>query len=163
MAQKYEFEYDIGQWTFGSISIVKEIGSKTLRTCKTVPKSLVSSAPDVLRKLRGLQELQHPHIIGVTEVLEDRSNFYIMTEFMQGGEISDWVERLMDGYVVKEETVAAYIRQVIVAMVHSNSAHIFHGALLPSSLSLTSKMPDATVKVADFGLAAILDPDNTTA
>lgn len=128
-----------------------------------VPKAFVSSAPDVLRKLRGLQELQHPHIINVTDVLEDKANFYILTEFMQGGEISDWVERLMDGYVVQEQTVAAYIRQVISAMVHCNSAQIFHGSMLPSSLWLSSKMPDAVVKVADFGLAAILDPDNTIA
>lgn len=163
LAQKYEFEYDIGQWTFGSISIVKHTQSKELRTCKTVPKSLVNSAPDTLQKLRRLQELQHPHIINVTEVLEDKANYYILTEFMQGGEISDWVERLMDGYVVQEQTVAAYVRQVIVATVHSSSANIFHGALLPSSCWLSSKMPDAVVKVADFGLAGILDPDNTIA
>lgn len=163
LAQKYEFEYDIGQWTFGSISIMKHMPTKELRTCKTVPKNLVNSGPDTLQKLRGLQELQHPHIIPVTEVLEDQANYYIFTEFMQGGEISDWVERLMDGYVVQEQTVAAYIRQVIMATVHSSSAHICHGALLPSSLWLSSKMPDAIVKVADFGLAAILDPDNTIA
>merc|ERR1719197_2080004 len=48
-------------------------------------------------------------------------------------------------------------------MVHCNSANVFHGAMLPSSLSLTSKMPDATVKVGDFGLAAILDPENSIA
>merc|ERR1719359_2283838 len=121
------------------------------------------AASDVFRKLRGLQELQHPHIISVTDVLEDQGNFYIITEYMQGGEISDWVERLMDGYVVQEQTVAAYVRQVIAATVHSNSANIFHGSLLPSSLWLSSKMPDAVVKVADFGLVAILDPDNTIA
>jgi len=123
----------------------------------------VASTPETLRKLRGLQELQHPHIISVTDVLEDKTHYYIITEFMQGGEISDWVERLMDGYVVQEQTVAAYVRQVIVATVHSNSANIFHGALLPSSLWLSSKMPDAVVKVGDFGLAGILDPDNTIA
>jgi len=163
LGQKYEFEYDIGQWTFGSISVIRHRTSSTLRTCKTVPKDLVTSTPDVIHKLRGLQELQHPHIVSVTEVLEDKANYYIITEFMQGGEISDWVERLMEGYVVQEGTVAAYVRQVIVATVHSNSAQIFHGSMLPSSLWLSSKMPDAVVKVADFGLAGILDPDNTIA
>merc|ERR1719491_2531683 len=45
-------------------------------------------------------------------------------------------------------------------MVHAHSFQVYHGALLPSSLSLSSKMPDAYVKVSDFGLASILDPDN---
>jgi serine/threonine protein kinase len=163
LTKKYEFEYDIGQWTYGSISVVKERDSGTLKTLKTVPKSLVSTASDVLRRLKGLQELQHPHIVSVTDVLDDRANFYIIAEFMQGGEISDWVERLMDGYVVQEQAIATYIRQAVVAMVHSNTANVFHGSLLPSSLWLSSKMPDAVVKVADFGLAAILDPDNMIA
>lgn len=163
LGQTYEFEYDIGQWTFGSISIIKHRDTGTLRTCKKVPKQLVSNASDVLRRLRGLKELQHPHIISVVDVLEDKANYYILTEFMQGGEISDWVERLMDGYCVQEQTVATYIRQVIVAMVHCNTANIYHGSLLPSSLWLSSKMPDAVVKVADFGLAPILDPDNMIA
>jgi calcium-dependent protein kinase len=164
--QKYEFEYDVGQWTFGSISVVRPRDNpdgKTLRTCKTVPKSLVRPSSSVLPKLRGLQELQHPHVIEVKEVMEDKANYYIITEFVQGGEVSDWVERLMDGYVVQEQTVATYIRQLLMAMVHCNSANVFHGSLLPSSLSLTSKMPDAVIKVGDFGLAAILDPDNTIA
>merc|ERR1719420_2337352 len=46
-------------------------------------------------------------------------------------------------------------------MVHSHSCQIFHGNLTPSSLSLSTKMPDAHVKVSDFGLATIFDPDNT--
>lgn len=161
--EKYEFEYDVGQWTFGSILVVRRRNAKELYTCKKVPKSLVGNSSGVLAKLRALQELQHPHIISVVDVLEDRSYFYILTEFMQGGEVSDWAERLMDGYVIQEQTIATYIRQVLIAMVHCNSANVFHGALMPSSLSLTSKMPDATVKVGDFGLAAILDPDNSIA
>jgi hypothetical protein len=160
---KYEFEYDVGQWTFGSISVVRRRNAKELFTCKKVPKSLVGNSSGVLAKLRGLQELQHPHIISVKEVLEDKNYFYILTEWMQGGEVSDWAERLMDGYVIQEQTIATYIRQVLMAMVHCNSSNVFHGALLPSSLSLTSKMPDATVKVGDFGLAAILDPENSIA
>jgi|Transcript_119255 calcium-dependent protein kinase len=161
--EKYEFEYDVGQWTFGSISVVRRRNTKDLYTCKKVPKTLVGNSSGVLAKLRQLQELQHPHIISVVEVLEDRSCFYILTEFMQGGEVSDWAERLMDGYVIQEQTIATYIRQVLMAMVHCNSANVFHGALLPSSLALTSKMPDAIVKVGDFGLAAILDPENSIA
>mmetsp|Transcript_67993 Transcript_67993/g.106988 ORF Transcript_67993/g.106988 Transcript_67993/m.106988 type:complete len:398 (+) Transcript_67993:1709-2902(+) len=48
----------------------------------------------------------------------------------------------------------------MLAMMHCHAAQVYHGALLPSSLSLTSKMPDASIKVADFGLAAILDPNS---
>lgn len=160
--KKYAFEYDVGQWTFGKISVVRlHTDSSTLRTCKTVPKSLVKSSANVINQLKQLRELQHPHICSITDVLEDQNNYYIISEFMQGGEVSDWVERLQEGYAIQEQTCAAYIRQVVMAMMHSHSAQVYHGALLPSSLSLSSKMPDAFIKVGDFGLATLLDPDST--
>jgi hypothetical protein len=84
-----------------------------------------------------------------------------MSEYLQGGELSDWAERIDDNYVIQEQTCAAYMRQALIAMVHANSFHCHHGSLLPSSLSLSSKMPDAYVKIADFGIASVLDPDNT--
>lgn len=158
--QSYDFEYEVGQWTYGKISVLRNRESDKLRVCKTVPKKLVGGSSSKLGHLKKLVQLQHPYICSVTEVLDDQSNYYIVSEFMQGGEVSDWVERLLEGYTVQEQTCAAYIRQAIIAMVHSHSAQVFHGSLLPSSLSLSSKMPDATVKVTDFGIAPILDPDN---
>lgn len=159
MDQRYEFEYDIGQWTFGTVSVWKHRGSDKLRTCKSALKSIVRPSGNVTGQLHALKELQHPHITPILDVLEDENSFYIVSEFVQGGEISDWVERLMEGYVVQEQTCAAYIRQALLAMVHSHSAQVFHGSMNPSSLSLSSKMPDAIVKVSDFGLAAVLDPN----
>jgi serine/threonine protein kinase len=159
--QKYDFEYDVGQWTFGSISVIRHRQSSELRTCKKIPKSLVADHRSALNKLKTLRELQHPHVATILDVMEDHTNLYLITEFLQGGEVSDWVERLQDGYVIQEQTCAAYVRQAMLAMMHCHAAQVYHGALLPSSLSLTSKMPDASIKVADFGLAAILDPNST--
>lgn len=161
LEEKYEFEYDIGQWTYGTISVYRHKARDVLRTCKTVPKSLVRSSGAELGLLKNLTQLGHPHICSVTDAIEDRQNYYIFSEHLQGGELSDWAERLDDRYVIQEQTCAAYIRQALLAMVHSHSFNIFHGALLPSSLSLSSKMPDATIKVSDLGIASVLDPDNT--
>jgi len=161
MEDKYEFEFDVGQWTYGTISVFRQKALDKLRTCKTVPKSLVRSTGAELPQLKHLRQLAHGHICSVTDALEDRENYYIFSEYLQGGELSDWAERIDDNYLIQEQTCAAYMRQALIAMVHANSFHVHHGALLPSSLSLSSKMPDAYVKIADFGVASILDPDNT--
>lgn len=161
LEDNYEFEFDIGQWTYGTISVYKHKASDKLRTCKTVPKKLVRCSGAEIAQLKNLKNLGHPHICSVTDAMEDRHNYYIFSEHLQGGELSDWAERLDDRYVIQEQTCGAYIRQALIAMVHSHSFNIHHGALLPSSLCLSSKMPDAVIKVSDFGLASILDPDNT--
>jgi len=161
LEEKYEFEFDVGQWTYGTISVYKHKASDKLRTCKAVPKQLVRNSGAEIAQLKHLRQLSHEHICSVLDAVEDQQNYYIFTEYLQGGELSDWAERLDDNYVIQEQTCAAYIRQALIALVHAHSFNCHHGAILPSSLSLSSKMPDAYVKISDFGLSGILDPDNT--
>jgi hypothetical protein len=161
--QKYVFEYDVGQSTFGSIQVLKDKATGELKTCKTVPKAQLKAAntSNVLQRLKALQELQHPHVCSITDVLEDQGNFFVISEFLQGGDVQDWMERMDDGNWLQEQTCAAYIRQALLALCHSHAAHAFHRDLKPSNLCLTTKLPDAVVKISDFGLAAILDADNS--
>jgi len=157
--KKYIFEYDVGTWTFGDIQVLKDRESGGMKTCKVVKKAKLQFTSDILPRLKALQELQHPHICSITDVLEDKDSFYIITEFFQGGDVQDWMERLDEGNWLQESTCAAYIRQAILALMHSHGNQVVHRDLRPSNLLLTSKLPDASVKVTDFGLASVLDPD----
>jgi len=159
--KRYIFEYDVGQWTFGTIQVLKDRDTGHMKTCKIVKKSMLKSTLNVLPRLKALQELQHPHICSITDVIEDANSFFVITDFWQGGDVQDWMERLDEGNWLQEQTCAAYIRQAILALTHSHAAQVYHRDLRPSNLLLTSKLPDAQVKVADFGLAAVLDPDNS--
>jgi len=161
--RRYLFEYDVGQWTYGTIQVLKDRETGNLRTCKTVHKAGLKDPRYLLERLQGLEELQHPHVSGVVDVLEDQSCVYIVTDHCNGGDVADWLERFDESHWVEEQTAAAYIRQTLLAFAHSHAAQVFHRDIRPSCLGLTSRLPDATVKVADFGLAAILDPDNSIA
>eukprot|EP00930_Biecheleria_cincta_P071829 TRINITY_DN59289_c0_g1_i1.p1 TRINITY_DN59289_c0_g1~~TRINITY_DN59289_c0_g1_i1.p1 ORF type:complete len:523 (+),score=90.86 TRINITY_DN59289_c0_g1_i1:99-1667(+) len=158
---KYIREYDVGKFTYGDISVLKEKTSSKLKHCKTVPKAMVQAGGDVMRRLQALQELQHPHISPITDLMEDEKNYYIISEHFMGGDVQDWMERMDEGNWLQEQTCATYVRQALLALSHSHAAQVFHRNLSPSSLILTTKLPDAVVKVGDFGLANILDPDNS--
>lgn len=160
LEKKYVFEYDVGMWTFGHLSVVKTRDDGALRTCKTVPKASVWNVEQVHARLDALRELQHPHICSITDVLEDRENFYIISEFCAGGEVAEWMARLDEGYWLQEQTCITYIRHALVALAHSHAARLVHRDLTPSNMQLTSKMPDAEVRVCDVGLASALDPEN---
>eukprot|EP00933_Yihiella_yeosuensis_P052497 TRINITY_DN50592_c0_g1_i1.p1 TRINITY_DN50592_c0_g1~~TRINITY_DN50592_c0_g1_i1.p1 ORF type:complete len:514 (-),score=83.41 TRINITY_DN50592_c0_g1_i1:90-1631(-) len=157
---KYIREYEIGQWTYGTIAVLKEKETGLLRNCKTVPKANCRGS-NVMSKLQALQELQHPHIASIADLMEDDKHYYIMSDHFMGGDVQDWMERLDEGNWLQEQTCAAYVRQAVLALCHCHSAQIYHRDMKPSSLLLTSKLPDASVKVADFGLAGILDPDHS--
>eukprot|EP00439_Symbiodinium_sp_Y106_P078936 s790_g17.t1 len=140
--------------------VMKEKDSQKLKMCKTVPKATVRTATNVMEKLSTLQDLQHPHISSITDLMEDDKNYYIISDYYMGGDVQDWLEKMDEGNWLQESTCAAYVRQALLALCHSHSAQVFHRDLKPSNLLLTTKLPDAVIKVVDFGLANILDPDN---
>eukprot|EP00933_Yihiella_yeosuensis_P041806 TRINITY_DN36206_c0_g1_i1.p1 TRINITY_DN36206_c0_g1~~TRINITY_DN36206_c0_g1_i1.p1 ORF type:complete len:534 (-),score=97.01 TRINITY_DN36206_c0_g1_i1:86-1687(-) len=161
--RKYHFEYDVGLWTFGTISVVKDRQTGKLMNCKTVPKSAVRNPDGVVSKLIALKEYTHENLCQVEDVIEDNHNFYILAESQPGNDVADWVLRVQEeGCWLQEQAVANYIRQTLIGIAHGHSLNLVHGDLRPSSLALTSKLPDAKVKVCDVGLAAILDPEFLT-
>jgi len=159
---KYFFEYEVGMWAFGSIQVFKDQEAGVLRVCKSVEKrNLTRTSPgDVVRKLEQLQSLQSPHVARVVDVLEEPNAILIFSEFSAGGDVDEFVQRLdAEGCCIDESITAGYIRQVLMALVHCEQKGIHHGDLRPSNFLLTSKNFDASVKVSDLGLFAILDPD----
>uniref|UniRef100_A0A7S0AKK2 Protein kinase domain-containing protein n=1 Tax=Pyrodinium bahamense TaxID=73915 RepID=A0A7S0AKK2_9DINO len=160
--RRYVFEYDLGQWTFGTTQVLRERQSGALKACKTVPKAIVKGQADTLSRLQKLQKLSHPHICSVTDVQEDQNNYFIISDAYIGGDVGDWMDRLDDSqWWLVEQTVATYIGQVVAALAYCHSQQVYHRDLRPSSILLTSKMPDATILVSDFGLAEIFDPNHT--
>lgn len=43
----------------------------------------------MLSELLVLKQCNHPNIMEVIEILEDRANFYIAAELLEGGELFD--------------------------------------------------------------------------
>jgi len=160
--RKYVFEYEVGLWTFGTMQVRRAMDGKDLKLIRTIPKAQLRSTAGIMSKLTTLKQLQHPHLVSTTDTLEDQHNFYVVSDLCQGGDVQDWMERFVEeGYHLQEQTVATYLRQLLLALSYGHARNIRHRDLRPSCLNLTSKMPDATVKVADIGLAAIFDPDNS--
>jgi len=164
LEQQYMPEYDVGLWAFGTTQVLKDRKTGSLRTCKTVVKSLIGSPRDAFHRLGLLQDLQHPHICGVVDVLEDYTHIFVVSEKPAGADIGEWVAQVVEeDSWVQEETVAQYVRQALIALAHSHSNGVYHRDLRPGSLALTSRLPDAGVKVCDFGLLPILDPQAAVA
>lgn len=51
-------------------------------------------SPTVRREIKILSILQHPHILRMYEVVETRDHIYIVTEYVEGGELFDHITRV---------------------------------------------------------------------
>ena len=63
----------------------------------------------MINELETLKRAVHMHIMHVIEVMEDKNNFYIVSEILEGGELFDRIIDVYDNDQSFSETDAAFV------------------------------------------------------
>ncbi|XP_071819296.1 uncharacterized protein [Apostichopus japonicus] len=100
------------------------------------------------REAAILQQLRHPNIVSLLEVLETDNNLYLVLEICNGGPLLDliWVQQGLS-----EEDARKFTYQVISAVQHLHNMGIMHRDLKVENLLLDE---DRNIKLIDFGLSS---------
>lgn len=113
---------------------------------------------DLMRnELTVLEKTDHPHITRVFELLEDNRNFYVVMEFLTGGDLMGRVEKIKK---FSESHVASIIHQVMLALCYMHGKDVTHRDLKPENLMIMDRESedDIFIKLTDFGFACFFDP-----
>lgn len=107
-------------------------------------------------EIRVMDEVKgHPHTISLLEVFSSPQYFYLVLEYMAGGELFD---RLIHMGAYGEEEAKEAVRAMASALKLLHAQGWAHRDLKPENLLLTSPDSGSIIKVADFGLAGRLVP-----
>ena len=101
---------------------------------------------------RAVAALDHPNILALHDVGNDGGRPYVVFELVEGLTLR---EKLARGRLPVSKAVE-YAIQVCRGLVAAHARGIVHRDLKPENLSLTR---DGRVKILDFGLARLLEPD----
>lgn len=93
--------------------------------------------------------LSHPNIVAVYDVSHNDEIEYIVMELIDGITLKQYIDRKKAVYW--KETVH-FSRQICKALVHAHERGIIHRDIKPQNIML---LKDGTIKVADFGIAAL--------
>ena len=146
----YKIIKDLGHGSFGSVKLVEHIQLGEIRAMKIVSKKNKSS----LNEIEILKIISHPNIINIYEIYEDSKKYYIMYEFLQGGELFESLTKL--GKL--NECIAAFVlKQIMNAINYLHSLNIVHRDLKPENIMIIDKK-QLTLKIIDFGGGKILKP-----
>lgn len=104
---------------------------------------------DILRKL------DHPHIVGLKEVVLDKTNTYIIMELLGGGELFN---RIVDRGPFPEPEAAKLFAQILLSMEYLHSLDIVHRDVKPENILYTAEGSNS-VKLIDFGYAGVWSPE----
>src|SRR3989304_803253 len=142
----------------GPLWAVKEvIGDPTLS-----PQAQQQARSQFYREASVLARLDHPSLPKVSDFFSEEDRDYLIMDYVPGQDLSDIASAARDeGRFLPEVDVLGWGRQLIDALVylHSQEPPVLHRDIKPGNLKLT---PNGTIKLVDFGLVKLLDPDEST-
>ncbi|XP_030242732.1 mucin-5AC [Drosophila navojoa] len=126
LRQRFDIIKKLGQGTYGKVQlgINKETGQEV--AIKTIKKCKIEAEADLVRIRREVQimsSVQHPNIIHIYEVFENREKMVLVMEFAAGGELYDY---LSERKVLSEEEARRIFRQVATAVYYCHKHKICH-------------------------------------
>lgn len=103
----------------------------------------------VEREIAIMKLIEHPHVLGLYDVYENRKYLYLILEHVSGGELFDYLVK--KGRLTPKEA-RRFFRQIISALDFCHSHSICHRDLKPENLLLDEKN---NIRIADFGMASL--------
>lgn len=159
--QKVEDFYEIGEELgSGQFAIVKqcrekstglEFAAKFIKKRQSMASSRGVRREDIEREVDILQQIQHPNIVTLHDVYENRTDVVLILELVSGGELFDFLAQKES---LSEEEATQFIKQILEGVNYLHSRKIAHFDLKPENIMLLDKnVPLPRIKLIDFGLA----------
>jgi len=154
----YEISAAIGRGAMGVVYRAKQVKLQRLVALKVLIGRSHASSEDVARfnsEAVTIAQIQHPNVMQIFDVGEYNGYPYLAAEYVDGGTVES---KMNNGKMPIPETVRLMV-QIARGVGAAHSKGVVHRDLKPSNILLTA---DGIPKVADFGLAKQLGPENTT-
>jgi serine/threonine protein kinase len=108
------------------------------------------------QEARAMASLDHENIVKVYDISQDGEVPFIVVECVSGRDLGDLLGGRRSGRL-NEQFVRGMAMQLLHALSYAHRRGIIHRDIKPSNILLTS---GGTVKVADFGIARIVEEDD---
>ena len=152
----------LGRGSFGEVILVRLKANKKIYAMKILNKSLLKKKKQEAhtKTERDLMvKINCPFIVNIKSAFQDSSKLYLVSEFLQGG---DMFFHLHDGKIIifNNEKTKFYILELVLALEFLHKNNMVYRDLKPENILLDDK---GHVKLTDFGLSKILDTESDKA
>jgi eukaryotic-like serine/threonine-protein kinase len=175
LSSRYQLEKRLGRGAMGQVYLARDQNLMTRRVAvKTV-------RPDILtdedlqegeaiarfeREARSAASIRHPNVVDVTDFGKSPDGvFFLVMEYVAGESLYQLLRR--EGTLGLQRT-AAIMQQIVAGVDAAHEVGVLHRDLKPANIFITQKKrksgsgaDDGFVKVGDFGLAKIVNPDRS--
>ncbi|TFY79147.1 hypothetical protein EWM64_g4868, partial [Hericium alpestre] len=158
---KYDMLEELGRGSFATVMRAMKVATSEFVAIKIIHSDKLRIKDDskqviaLGREISILESLSHPNIVQLLEVVgrPDEDIMYLVLEYVDGGDLLDYIVK-RNG--LSEEAAKHITRQMCGALAHIHARGITHRDLKPENVLVTLENPPV-VKIADFGLAKVVD------
>lgn len=150
-AGRYRIIKQIGRGGMADVYLAKdlildgeEVAVKVLRTNYQTDPIAVARFQ---KEARAMADLDHPHIVRITDIGEEEGQQYLAMEYVAGLDLKRYIK---EHAPLSNEEAVRIMGQILLAMRLAHTHGIVHRDLKPQNVLLT---PDGDAKVTDFGIA----------
>lgn len=154
---RYQIIKELGRGAMGLVYQAHDPEIDRLIALKVLREDRLTSAAfgqRFLKEARAIGRLSHPRIVTVYDVGQDHGTIYIAMELLQGEPLN----ALMEKKKFSAEEIEDLGIQVAEALDYAHQKGIVHRDIKPSNILV---QPDGQIKITDFGIAHIEDPESS--
>jgi eukaryotic-like serine/threonine-protein kinase len=166
----YQLQTLLGGGGMGSVYQALDIQLQRTVALKLMDPN-IAHQPELRKRFKqeavSAAQLSHPNIIRIYESITDGPQLFIAMEYVQGGSLRHYLDRMRQQLVLMHQDEALYIiEQAALGLGHAHGQGMIHRDIKPENLLLKptpvlqpNQMP-YTVVVTDFGLAKLMHASN---
>jgi len=154
----FRIEKRIGRGGMGDVYLAVQTSLDRRVALKTLTSRFASDAEFVRRfqaEARAAAALNHPNVVTVYDVGEDKGTHYLSMEFMERGTLED---RVVKAGRLPVDEVLSILRDAAAGLVFAEAKRIVHRDLKPANLMQNHV---GQTKIADLGLATHVEAEET--
>jgi len=158
--ETYKIEGTIGKGSFATVKKAKNRATGVRYAVKVLSKKKMNEEDKIAMQteIDILKQVDHPNVVKLIDVFEDERHWCLVMELMEGGELFG---QILEKEFFSEAEAREACKAIIEALHYCHKQGIVHRDIKPENLLLSSKeMGISSLKIADFGLARLLQEDS---
>jgi eukaryotic-like serine/threonine-protein kinase len=160
---RYQLEREIGRGAMGIVYLGRDTAINRMVAIKAIPLAsefsdaeLVEARSRFFREAETAGRLNHPNIVTIYDVGEERGLAYIAMEYLKGRHLSDYAK--FDN-LLEPRKVLEVIGRTADALGFAHKQQVVHRDIKPANLMYDSSTD--TLKITDFGIARLSGAGST--
>lgn len=159
--EDFNLGFKLGEGNYAKVYQAIDSETAAVVAIKSIPKAkLLNSsqgASILVNEVNCMRRLDHPNILKFERLYEEDDCVHIVMEYVQGG---DLFGKVISAGHFSERYSAVLARKMLSALAYMHENNIIHRDLKLENILMTSLDEDADIRLADFGFAAEMTPEN---